>query len=225
MLRSSFAWSLTAIFAAGAGAMLLIKLFAAEGSIDTLQTIYAKVLILLLPALCALATMRSFPAERESGTLEVLLTTPVTDSEVVTSKFAAAFLLVAMGLLASLAGFVLYVETALPAPVYSRTGIGSALAIILLHAAAWTSLGVLTALLTRHQALAAAACLLPAGIHSLLAAGAMPGVRPAGYLNALSIEHVARGVLDTRPVLLCLSLTGFFLFAATRCLEARRWRL
>jgi len=225
MLRSSFAWSLTAVFAAATGALLLMALYSAEGSIETLQTLYARVLILLLPAFCALATMRSFPDERQSGTLETLLTAPVSDGEVVAAKFAAAFLLAFIGIAASLAGFVLYVETALPAPVYSRTGIAAALAAVLLHAAAWTAMGVLAALGSRHQAVVAATTLLPAGAHSLLAAGLAPGIEPSGYLNALSVVHVARGVLDSRPVLLCLALAAFCLFAATRCLEARRWRL
>jgi ABC-2 type transport system permease protein len=224
-LRSTFAWTMMAAFSAATGFLLLMALFSAEGSIETLQTLYARVLILLLPVFCALATMRSFPDERQSGTLEALLTAPVSDGEVVAAKFAAAFLLAFVGIGASLVGFVLYVETALPAPVYSRTGIAAALAVILLHAAAWTAMGTLAALLSRHQAVAAAACLLPAGAHSLLASGLAPGIDPSGYLNALSVVHVARGVLDSRPVLLCLSLTAFCLFAATRGLEARRWRL
>ncbi len=223
--RSTFSWTLVAGFAAFTNLLLLISLYVAEGSIQTLQTLYATALIVSLPALCALATMRSFTEERQNGTLETLLTLPVTDRQVVFAKFGAALLLVVVAMAASLGGFVLYVETALPAPVYSRTGIASSLAVILLHAAGWTAVGILTSLLTRHQAVAAVACLLATGPHSLIASGLAPGILPSSYLDSLSIAHVARGVLDSRPILLSATLTALFLFLAVRVLEARRWSL
>lgn len=224
-IRSTYSWALMSTFAAATGFYMLMSLHTAEGTIETLQTLYARALILSLPILCALATMKVFSGERMTGTIETLLTAPVSDAEVVMAKFWSALLLVVFSLAASLVGFVIYVETALPAPVYSRTGIAAALALTLLHAAAWTALGILSAVLTRHQAAAAAGCLLPAALHSSIAAGILPGTTPSGYVNALSIVHVARGVLDTRPILLCLSLTFFFVFLATRCLEARRWKV
>lgn len=223
--RGMFGWTLVAGFSASTGTLLLVALHLAEGSIQTLQTLYARALIVALPPLCAFATMRGFAEERRSGTLETLLTAPVSDSQVVWSKFLSALFLIFVALAASLVGFVLYVETAIPAPVYSRTGLASSMVVILLHAAAWTAAGTFTSLSSRHQGVAAVACILLTAPHSLLASGLAPGVLPSGYLDALNAGHVARGVLDTRPVVLCLSFTSFFLFTSVRSLESRRWRL
>lgn len=224
-LRGTLAWGLVCAYAAAAGALLLLALHAAEGTVQTLPTLYTRVLALTLPGLTALATMRAFTEERQTGTLETLLTAPVSDTSVVLAKFAAALALVALALLVAALGLVLYVETALPPPVYSRTGIAAAMVVLFLHAAAWTAAGIVSSLLSRHQTSAAVISLLATVPHSLLAAGLAPSVRTSGYFDALSITHVARGVVDSRPLLLCVSLTLLFLFVAVRALETRRWKL
>lgn len=224
-LRGMLAWTVVAAYAASTAMLLLLALHASEGTVQTLPTLYTRVLTLTLPALTALVTMRSFSEERQNGTLESLLTAPVSDTAVVLAKFMAAIVLVVVALTAAVLGLVLYVETALPPPVYSRTGIVAAIAVLLLHATTWTAAGLVTSLLSRHQAVAAVASLLAAAPHCLLAAGLAPAVRTSGYLDSLSVTHVARGVVDSRPLLLCASLTALLLFAAVRILEARRWKL
>lgn len=224
-LRGTLAWSLVGAFAAATGALLLLSLFSAEGTVQTLATLYTRVVALTLPGLTALATMRAFTEERQTGTLETLLTAPVSDAAVVFAKFGAALLLAVLALGVASLGFVLYVETALPPPVYSRTGIAAAMALLLLHAAAWTATGVLTSLWSRHQAIAAVLSLLATVPHSILAAGLAPSVETSGYLDSLSVAHVARGVVDSRPIILCLTALALALFVAVRTLETRRWKL
>lgn len=223
--RSMFAWSLIAGYAACTSVVLLLLLHAAEGSVETLPAIYARVNAVALPLLAALVTMRTFCEERQLGTLESLLTVPVKDSQVVLAKFWAAVVIVVLAIGASMVSLVLYVETALPPPVYSRTGLSAAMGLLFFHACAWVAVGVFSSLLSRTQTSAAIATLLLTAPHSLVAAGVTPLSQPSTYADALSIGHVTRGNLESRPLLLCVSMAILFLFIAIRLLEARRWKI
>jgi len=225
LLRSSLAWGMLAVYGAFTGLMLLITLFAAEGTVQTLATVFTRVVVLSLPAFTALASMRSFAEERVNGTLETLLTAPVSDATVVLAKFGASLVLLVLALAVATGGFVFYVESALPPPAYSRTGIAVAMVLLLLHGALWTALGILAALCSRHQTMAAAVGLLFTVPHALIASGILPFVRTSSYLDSLSIGHTARGIIDSRPIVLCLTLLPLVLFVAVRVLESRRWKL
>ncbi len=225
LLRSSLAWGLLAVYGAFTGLMLIVTLFAAEGTVQTLATIFTRVVVLSLPGFAALATMRAFAEERQTGTLETLLTAPVTDRTVVMARFWSSLLLLILALAVATGGFVFYVESALPPPAYSRTGIAVAMVMLLLHGALWTAVGILAALCSRHQAMAAAISLLFTVPHALIASGILPFVRTSSYLDSLSIGHTARGIIDSRPIVLCLTLLPLILFTAVRVLESRRWKL
>lgn len=223
-MRSTLGWGICALFASFTGILLLLSLRQAEGTVVSLAVLYAKLLSVTIPVLVAFATMRLFPEERQTGTLETLLTAPVSDAQVVISKFAGAYFVVVFGVAASVVGFAAYCESAGPAPAYSRTGLAAALVMLAFHSAAWTAAGTLISLVSRSQTVAGIAAILVLLPHGLLTAGMFPvsGVPP--FVVSLGIEQVARGVWDTRPVVLSGTILYLSLFAATRILEARRWR-
>ena len=177
-----------------------------------------------------LLTMRLFAEERRSGTLEMLMTAPVTETSVVLAKFAgayAAFLLLWVPTLAY-ALFLRRCGAHLPALDWGPVAagyFGTALV-----GAFFLATGLLCSLLTRHQAVAAMACLAALGL--LLSGSLLPF-----YAHAESIREMARavsaplhvmdfaaGIVDTRTVVWYLSATVLLLFISIRILEARRLR-
>lgn len=186
------------------------------------------ILILTTPMI----TMRLFALERFSGTFETLMTTPVRDVSVVLAKFAAAmifYLTMWLPMIACL-GVVQYyarqsgaLELRLLLSLY--LGIGSLGALFL-------SLGCFASSLTRSQVVAAMVT-LALGV-SLFALGFLADqVEPGSSWQTQALAHLAlfdqmhgfaRGVVDTRALVLHGSLTFFFLFLTLRAVESRRWR-
>ena len=183
-------------------------------------------LLLVAPLL----TMRLFAEERRTGTLETLLTAPVTETEVVLAKFAGAYATFLL-LWAPTLAYALIVEAcgvkleALDWGPVATGYLGTALV-----GAYFLAMGLLCSLLTRHQIVAAMACLSILGL--LLAAGLLALQSPDVHIRLVSrwisssqhMEDFAAGVIDTRAVFGYLSATVLLLFISIRLLEARRLR-
>lgn len=177
-------------------------------------------------------TMRLFALEKASGTFETLMTAPVTDSQVVLGKFTAAWVFHAVVWL-PLLGCLLVVRhyatvgTPFDAGVVASTFLG-----IWLLGGVMVAMGCLASSLTRNQALAAMITLLACVSLFLLAylADQFPDADSwqARALACFSffeqMREFVRGVVDTRAVVLYLSLTFFFLFLTLRVIESRRWK-
>ena len=187
-------------------------------------------LILLLAA--PVITMRLFALEKYSGTYETLMTTPVTDVQVVLAKFAAAVVFyVAMWL--PMLGCVFVVRYYANQPGAFDTGtMGATYLGLFLLGCLFMSLGCFASALTRTQA-AAAMISFVLGV-SLFALGFLAEKIPAplqwqsqvlSYFALFQqMRDFTRGVVDTRAVVFYLSLTFFFLFLTLRAVESRRWR-
>jgi ABC-2 type transport system permease protein len=185
---------------------------------------------LVMVALPPLITMRMFSEEARTGLLEFLLTAPVTDVAIVAGKLAAATTL--MGLLwSSVIGYGVLVQalgTAPDWPPVISSVIGATLASALfcsigLAISACTNTPILAAFLA---VLANAALLALPFLEQLLP---LPkghwGKLALGHANLMTQFHASFGVgvLDTRQLVVFAVWTGFFVFLATRVLEARRW--
>jgi ABC-2 type transport system permease protein len=181
-----------------------------------------------------LLTMRLFAEERSTGTLEVLMTAPLTDWQVVLCKFAAAFAFYLLLWLPTL----LYLPVLLdwnwstwtpgidPFPVLSSY-IGLALA-----GAMFLALGLFVSNLVRSQ-MVAALIALALGLVFIVVGIWRPDIDTGGPLYQVLYfftvplhfdRSFSRGIVDTRNVVLYVSLTLFFLFLTVRSLESRRWR-
>lgn len=182
--------------------------------------------------LATMLTMRLFAEEIRMGTLETLMAAPVTEAEVVLSKFAAAGTVYALMWLPALAYPAVARACGVQIP---PSGAGVALAGFLgmmLLGGVFLSAGLFCSLLTKHQVVAA---MLSFGVLGTWVSGGLLALRGGGevagaaaLLRALSApQHMrdfAAGILDTRTLVFHLSAAALLLFASVRLLEARRLR-
>jgi ABC-2 type transport system permease protein len=187
-------------------------------------------LILLLAA--PVITMRSFAMEKFTGTFETLMTTPVSDLQVVLAKFGAALVFYMM-IWVPLAAMVLLVRKygndpgALDWGVLGATYLG-----IFLLGTLYMSLGCLASSGTRSMVIAAIIALALGGALFLLSflsfsLAGQSGWWPRIFQHLSLIEHMndfSRGIVDTRALVLYPSLTLLFLFLTLKVVESRRWR-
>ncbi|HPC62218.1 MAG TPA: ABC transporter permease subunit [Verrucomicrobiota bacterium] len=187
-------------------------------------------LILLLST--PVITMRLFALEKFSGTFETLMTAPVSDREVVLAKFTAA-LVFYMIMWLPLLGCLLIVRHYTNDPsAFDLGAVGSTFLGILLLGCLFLSLGCCASAMTRSQVTAAMISLVFGA--TLFLVGVLSSqlpLRPSWQTQVLAalsffeqMHDFARGVIDTRAVVLYLSATLFFLFLTLRIVESRRWK-
>ena len=218
IMGASF-WMLAWILSDGtSGASVMKQLF---GSI-----FFWIAVMMVVPVL----TMRVFAEEKRSGTMETLMTAPVTDTEVVLAKYAGALGFFVVMWLPTLAfAFILRKFSALTAPVDLGPMLAGYLGTFMLGSF-YLSIGLFCTALTRNQILAAISCF--ALICMAFFAGFIPYIasdpwlaRFGGYIS--SVEHMlefSRGMVDTRPLVFYASGTLFMLFATVKVIESRTWK-
>jgi ABC-2 type transport system permease protein len=180
------------------------------------------VIVLLVPAL----TMRLWAEEAKEGTLEVLLTLPAKDHELVSGKFLASWALLGVGLALTLplAMTVARLGHLDWGPVW-----GGYLGALLLGAA-YLAAGQFVSALTENQILAfilaLVLCMALYGLGTDLFCSLFSD-KAAAVLRALGtgsrFRSIARGVIDLRDLLYYASLTLFFLGLSVAALRAKRW--
>lgn len=181
-------------------------------------------MVLLVPAL----SMRLWAEEQKQGTIEILLTLPVRDHELVLGKFLASLLVLAIGLALT---FPLAMTAAILGPLDWGPVLGGYLAALLLGAA-YLAIGQLVSALTENQILAFigafAVCFALYGIGTD-AVTSLFADRTASILRMLGsgsrFASVARGVIDAGDLVYYLSITGFFLGAGVAALRHKRLAL
>ena len=182
---------------------------------------YADLLLLLF---AAIITMRSLAEEKKMGTWELLLTSPVKDSEVVMGKFLAG-----VGIMVVLLVLTLYYPILLM--IFGHPDMGpiwtSYLGLVLLGSSA-IAIGIFVSSLTSNQIISAVVSLGILFALWYLASAATFFPKGIGQvMNYLSLQYhfssFSIGVIDTRGVIYFLSITALFLFSATRSLENGRW--
>ena len=179
------------------------------------------VLVILVPVI----TMRSFAEEKRSGTYELLLTSPLSISEIVIGKFLGcfAFLLVMLGLTAVYPLILL---------LYGNPELGIIAAGylgLLLLATAFVTVGLLTSSFTENQIIASVSCLVVLLLFYVIAWPAdTAGPLLGAVLKYLSLtEHfseMVKGVIDTKDLVYFLSVIVLALFLTHRSVESVRWR-
>jgi len=213
--------------------VLLVKLRLEATTMPVTELFYATPFFWLILLLAApVITMRLFAQEKFSGTFETLMTSPVRDAHVVLAKFTAAllfYLVMWTPLLACL--FVLGRYTNDPSALDPAAVGGMFLGIFLLGCL-FLAMGCFGSSLTRSQIVAAMISF--AGGISLFLVNFLADrleSKTSWLTQAFSyvalVDHMqdfARGVVDTRPVVFCATLTLFFLFLTLRSLESRRWK-
>lgn len=187
--------------------------------------------------LTPLLTMHSLADERRRGTIETLLTTPVTTAEVVLAKFGASYFFYVL-LWGSTVSFhwLLFRFAESPAAIDPGPLIGG-YTFIALCGLPFIAIGIFASSLTRSQLVAALITFALSGILFLIVPLTLNRVFPAdvrpGSVLGLLIDHVQvtqhandfiAGTLDTRAPVLFVSVAAFWLFLAILALDARTIR-
>jgi ABC-2 type transport system permease protein len=213
--------------------VLLVKLQQEPTPIPVTELFYITQffwLILLLST--PVITMRLFAQEKASGTFETLMTTPVSELQVVLAKFSAGLIFYTLTWLPLLACILIVRHFSNEPAAFDAGVVGSTFLGILLLGGLFVSLGCCASAVTKSQVAAAMITLMSCGSIFCLGvlADRMPGQTTwqAQVLSSLAffeqMHDFARGVIDTRPVILYISLTLFFLFLTLRIIESRRWK-
>ena len=178
--------------------------------------------------LSPLLTMRLFAEEKRSGTLEVLMTAPVTEFQVVLGKFIAAHAFYCLIWLSILPLFVIL-------GVLGKLDWGPVVATyagIFFLGFLTNSLGILDSALTRNQLVSAAFAISGILLFYLISLGEIFFPEDADvrrlfrYLSftAHFDDDYSVGVIDVRYFIFYVSFAAFFLFSSVRLLAARKWR-
>ncbi len=177
------------------------------------------ILIFLIPAV----TMRSFSDEKKQGTLELLLTKPISHLQIVLGKYFGAFLLIFLALIPTL--LYVYTVNQLGKPV-GNLDFGSTLGSyfgLLFLVAAYTAIGVFASTLSDNQIVAFIIAVFLCfffyigfeGLSDFIASTFVEQLGMSSHFKSMS-----RGVLDTRDILYFLSITVFFILLTVTRINA-----
>jgi ABC-2 type transport system permease protein len=193
---------------------------------DTLFSLGPYVLIFLIPAI----TMRSFAEEVKSGTMELLLTKPLTDWNIILGKFLACFLLVLFALLPTLIYYFSIHALGNPVGNVDTPGvIGSYIGLALLGGV-FCSVGMVASSITSNQIVAfivaAFLCfILFTGFESIATLNVWSA--NALFIKQLGIlyhyDALSKGLIDSRDVIYFVCVGAFMLLISKTVLSARSW--
>jgi len=175
--------------------------------------------------LVPMITMRLFAEEKRSGTIELLLTSPVTDSEIIVGKWLGAMLLFLCILVMSMLNVALLFAWGKPdiKPVLVAY-LG-----LILQGGCLLAVGEFISTTTKNQIISGGVTFFVCLLLWLLSwstandTGAIYQVM--NYLSIVThFDNFAKGVIETKDVIFYLSMIFFALFVTTRAMESVRWR-
>jgi ABC-2 type transport system permease protein len=180
---------------------------------------------ILILFLMPMITMRSYAEEKRSGTIELLLTSPLTDLQIILGKFLGALSLWAIALAVSLVHIAILFIYGNP----EWTPIVTAYLGLLLMGGCFISVGLLISSMTSNQIVAGMATF---GVFLLLWVinwiGSFSGPtvdRVTQYLSIIDhFDDFSKGVVDTSHLIYYISFITFGLFLTARSVDSERWR-
>jgi ABC-2 type transport system permease protein len=195
-------------------------------NIDGLFVLGPFVFLFLIPAI----TMRSFAEEKRSGTIELLMTKPLTDLQVILAKYFAGFVLVLFSLLPTLIYYIsVYYLGSTMGNLDSGGAWGSYVGLLFLGAA-FVSIGLFASTISDNQIISFIISLFLCGffyigfefIYQLEFFGRFDLFIQSLGINA-HYASMSRGVIDTRDVIYFLSLITVFILLSKISLQSRKW--
>ena len=220
--NSPIAYIVVTVFTIITGYLFFTQLFIEkQAEMRGLFGVMPLLFMFLVPAI----TMRLLAEEKNAGTLELLITMPVRDWEIVVGKFLAALVMVCTALSLTLV-FALTVRTL--GPLDKGPTIGGYVGLVLMGGA-YAAVGLMASSYTRNQIVAFIISF--AICFALYLLGRVSQFAPEALqpiLAFLSIdthfENISRGVIDSRDVIYYLSVMVVCLLLATVSLESRKWK-
>ena len=218
------------VYIAVSGSTFLIGIIKNTGSNESLSLLFYSAITLWLTVLITVICMRLFAEERRSGTLETLMTAPITEMEIVMGKYFGALSFLIIAIIPTIS-FVYILRWYSNNSLILDNGaiIGGAIFVLMFSAFA-SSLGLLISMLTRSQIVSAISifCVIWCSMLFGNIVTALPEWLFIGGSDLYSImshlDSFARGLVDTRTIIFYLASTVFLLFVAIQLLESRRLR-
>jgi ABC-2 type transport system permease protein len=195
-------------------------------NLDGLFILGPFVFLFLIPAI----TMRSFADEKKSGTLELLMTQPLTDLQIILAKFFAGLVLVIFSLLPTLVYFFSVYKLGMPQGNLDTGGIWGSYIGLACLGMSFVAIGIFSSSLTDNQVVAFVfsliiCFLLYLGfdfVYTFILSGKIGLMVKDLGLNS-HYSSMSRGVIDTRDVVYFLGVTTLFVFLTKLSLESRKW--
>ncbi len=195
-------------------------------NIDGLFLIAPFVFLFLIPAI----TMRSFSDEKKSGTIEILLTKPLSDYQIIFAKFLAGFALVVFSLIPTLIYFISVYQLGFPKGNIDTGGMWGSYIGLLFLGGTFVAIGLFSSSITDNQIIAFIISVFLCGfiymgfefIYSFELFGSVDlFIKQLGMNSHYS--SMSRGVIDTRDILYFISVEAFFMLLTKLSLESRKW--
>lgn len=195
-------------------------------NIDPLFIMAPWVFLFLIPAI----TMRSFADEKKAGTIEMLLTKPLTDLQIILAKYFAGLLLVVFSLVPTLIYYYSVHKLGSPVGNIDTGGMWGSYIGLLFLGAAFVAIGVFASAITDNQVvsfiLALFLCFFIYTGFDYLSSFALFG-KVDNIILSLGINHhyisMSRGVIDTRDIIYFIGLIALFIVSTRTVLESRKW--
>ncbi len=180
-----------------------------------------------------LITMRLFAEEFKLGTIEPLMTAPVRDWQVVLSKFFGALFFYVVLWLPTLLYFAVFQKVTGQSAANSMGAYLGTYLMLLLLGMFYLSVGCLASVLTKNQIVAAIisfctiTLLFFLGLVSFIIQDVSSTTRQLlGYFSAIEqMGTLSRGEIDTRPMVLYISMTVVMLALTHQAFQSRKWRM
>lgn len=195
-------------------------------TIDPLFIIAPWVFLFLIPAI----TMRSFADEKKGGTIELLLTRPLTDLQIILAKYLAGFILVLFSLLPTLIYYYSVHKLGNPIGNIDTGGMWGSYIGLLFLGAAFVSIGIFASAITNNQVvsfiLGLFLCFFAYIGFEYISSFDLFGKVDDLILTLGINQHytsMSRGVIDTRDIIYFISIIAIFIVATRTVLESRKW--
>ncbi len=195
-------------------------------NIDPLFNLVPYVFMFIIPAI----TMRTFAEEKRGGTMELLLTRPLTDMQIITGKFMASLLLIAFALLPTLVYYFSVYTLGSPAGNIDTAAVAGSYLGLLLLAAVFTAIGVLSSSFTDNQIVAFIVAVFLCfffydGFSSLASVNVWASY--SYFISQIGIDYhytsMSRGLIDLRNVIYFFSVIIVMLHLTRLVLASRKW--
>jgi ABC-2 type transport system permease protein len=195
-------------------------------SIDGLFILAPFVFLFLIPAI----TMRSFADERKSGTLELLMTQPLTDLQVILAKYFAGLVLVVFSLAPTLIYFISVYRLGFPPGNLDMGGMWGSYIGLLFLGFTFVAIGIFASSVSDNQIVSFIIAVFLCAFfyigfelfYTFILSGKTGLAIQSLGINA-HYSSISRGVIDTRDLVYFISISIFFILLTRISLESRKW--
>ncbi|MFQ5495200.1 MAG: ABC transporter permease [Phycisphaerae bacterium] len=222
---SPIAYIVAAVFLLASGLAFGLGTFA-NGAESSLRSMMDPWMIFFLVFVLPMLTMRLMSEEFRGGTIETLLTVPISETEIILGKFIGAMLFFVI----LLGAMLLYpILLAIYGPVDGWLLVCNYLGLLLLGAL-YVAVGLFFSACTKHQIVAVLLSFALLALMTFAASGLAQTVEgwPRAVLQHLSVRthffDFVRGMVDVNHLIFFVTTIGLFLFLAVKRVEMRRWR-